>query len=118
MTSVRRIILSSVAVLTFAAATWALPPSTADGKTQLSVAREQAPSETKSVSGKISSVQKDVGAPYVDSFTVDVAEKTFIFFTYKGTMMEGELKTGANAEVSYAMDKNGNLVALTVHITP
>ena len=113
MTNTRRTLLYITAVLIFAAA-WAFRPSALH-------ARPQGGPQTTTTSGKISSVQKDVGPPYVDSFTLDVAdpEKTWILFTFDGTMIQGgELKTNVNAEVDHAMDRNGNDVAIRIRIKP
>lgn len=119
MTSARRISLSSLAILAFAAAIWASPSTNGNFNDRPSLARQQGQTEIRSVSGKIASVQKDVGPPYKDSFTLDVEDSPtpLTFFTYKGTTVEGSLKAGAFAEITYAMDTDGNDVAVKVHIT-
>jgi Cu/Ag efflux protein CusF len=101
----------------------ALPPAgthrTEEGK--------QAAAQTQSVSGKISSVEKS-------SFTLTLASatqssvmqdaqvppssaKTMSFTIDQNTTIEGKMKVGANADVTYRQD-NGTNVAISVHVAP
>ena len=99
----------------------ALPPA----NTHQTPQDQQAAAQTQSVSGKIASVdqhsfsltvgsgtsvsqdaQKRAAAPSTMSFTVD-----------KNTTVEGSLKVGSTADVTYRQD-NGSNIAISVHVTP
>ena len=101
----------------------ALPPAnahqTGDGS--------QATAQTQSVSGKIASVEKN-------SFTITLASastssvseapnqdpgtaKTMSFTIDQNTTIEGKMKVGANADVTYRQE-NGANVAISVHVAP
>jgi len=84
---------------------------------------QQAAPQTQSVSGKIASVDQN-------SFTLTVASKssvsqdqqpgassTLSFTIDKNTTMDGKLKVGSSAEVTYRQD-NGTNIAISVHVTP
>ena len=78
-----------------------------------------APSVKCGVSGKIASVEKD-------SFTLTLTEKssvsetpagtkTLTFYIDKDTTIEGKLKVGANAEVTYR-EEGGKNIAISVRV--
>jgi len=97
----------------------ALPPA----NTHQSQDGQQAAAQTQSVSGKIASVDQN-------SFTLTVASgssvsaapqptsaTTMSFTIDKNTTVEGKLKVGSTADVTYRQD-NGANVAISVHVAP
>jgi len=87
----------------------------------------QEAAQQQSVSGKIASVEKN-------SFTLTVGQsqtsseknnlqlepsspKTMTFQIDKNTTVEGSLKVGANADVTYRQEKGAN-IAISVHVAP
>jgi hypothetical protein len=97
----------------------ALPPA----NTLQSPEGQQAAAQTQSVSGKIASVDQN-------SFTLTVASgssiseaqqptsaTTMSFLIDKNTTVEGKLKVGSAADVTYRQD-NGTNVAISVHVAP
>jgi hypothetical protein len=106
MTNARRIMLSLLAGLTVMAAVWAMPAKSA--------AQAQTP---KTMSGKISSIQKAGQGTLQDSFTLDVTEdKTEVFFMVPQTKVTGDFKVGNQADITYGFDKEGNKVASDIKI--
>ena len=124
MKNTLRLTLATLAGVILVVAAWGLPPAaTTPGSTHPVLLGEQTPSATQSVSGKIASVAKD-------SFTLTVpgsqtsagqqlmqqAEpKTMTFHIDKNTAVEGKLKVGANAEVTYR-EEGGKNIAVSVHV--
>jgi hypothetical protein len=95
----------------------AIPPA---GTHQAAPAQQTTP-QTQSVSGKIASVDQS-------SFTLTVgsavsadqaasAASTMSFTIDKNTTVDGKLKVGSAADVTYRTD-NGANVAISVHVTP
>jgi hypothetical protein len=98
----------------------AIPPA---GTHQAAPAQQTTP-QTQSVSGKIASVDQN-------SFTLTVASRssvsqdqqqpsassTMSFTIDKNTTVDGKLKVGSSADVTYRQD-NGANVAISVHVTP
>ena len=118
MKNVWRFGLSSVAGLVLIGGALALP------KTNTHQPREaaQAAPQTQSVSGKIASVEKNFFTLTVGSATSQVAQegssaRTMSFTIDKNTTVEGTLKVGANADVTYRQE-NGTNIAISVHVTP
>ena len=115
-----RIASSALASLALAAATFAVPAS-ANAAKQSSGQSEQA--QTQSVSGRIASVEKS-------SFTLNVGSgssnpgnqmqetsaKTMTFMIDKNTTVDGKLKVGANADVTYREDAGSN-IAVSVRVS-
>jgi hypothetical protein len=110
---------STLAGTVLVAGALALPPAnthqTQDG--------QQAAAQTQSVSGKIASVDQN-------SFTLTVASPssvseaqqptsatTMSFVIDKNTTVEGKLKVGSAADVTYRQD-NGANVAISVRVAP
>jgi hypothetical protein len=124
MRTVGRVIFSALTSLALAAAVWALPPTHRTAMLGLS---SQDAAQQQSVSGKIASVEKN-------SFTLTVGQsqtssdknnlqlepgnpKTMVFQLDKNTTIEGSLKVGASADVTYRQEKGAN-IAISVHVTP
>ena len=124
MRTVGRVIFSTLTSLALAAAVRALPPTHSTAMLGLS---SQDAAQQQSVSGKIASVEKN-------SFTLTVGQsqtsgdknnlqsepgnpKTMVFQLDKNTTMEGSLKVGASADVTYRQEKGAN-IAISVHVTP
>ncbi len=124
MRTVGRVIFSTLTSLALAAAVWALPPTHSTAMLGLS---SQDAAQQQSVSGKIASVEKN-------SFTLTVGQsqtsgdknnlqsepgnpKTMVFQLDKNTTIEGSLKVGASADVTYRQEKGAN-IAISVHVTP
>jgi hypothetical protein len=126
MKNVCRVFLPTLACLTLIAPVWALPPTAAHGAPLPGLSSEQTAPQEQSVSGKIASVEKN-------SFTLTVGQqtssgrqnlqqdtaspKTMTFQIDKNTTIEGNLKVGASADVTYRQEKGANL-AISVHVTP
>ena len=127
MRNVGRVFFTALAGLTLVVAVWAFSPATTHDTALLSLSNSQAAAPEQSVSGKIASVEKN-------SFTLTVGQsqtstagqtmlqdsaspKTMVFQLDKNTAIEGSLKVGANAEVTYRQEKGAN-VAISVHVTP
>ena len=125
MKNVCRVFLPTMACLTLIAPVWALPPSTTHSATVLGLSNEPNAQQQQSVSGKIASVEKS-------SFTLTIGQsqtpsgrqnlrrdpaspKTMTFQLDKNTTVEGTLKVGANADVTYR-EENGANVAISVHV--
>jgi hypothetical protein len=124
MRNVGRVFFSTVASLALAAAVWALPPT--HSTAMLGLSNTQDAAQQQSVSGKIASVEKN-------SFTLTVGQsqtstennnlqtagdpKTMTFQLDKNTTIEGSLKVGASADVTYRQEKGAN-IAISVHVTP
>jgi hypothetical protein len=125
MRNVGRVFFSTVASLALAAAVWALPPT--HSTAMLGLSNTQDAAQQQSVSGKIASVEKN-------SFTLTVGQsqtsneknnlqsepgnpKTMTFQLDKNTTIEGSLKVGANADVTYRQERGVN-IAISVHVTP
>jgi hypothetical protein len=106
MTNAKRLVLCAVFSMALIAALMAVQPSDV-------LAQGQQP---KSISGMISSVQK--GNPnWPASFTLDVADKTMIFFMHPKTKVEGEMKEKSKADVQYVIDGEGNNLAVAIKIS-
>lgn len=120
MKNVGRVVFSTLASLSLAAAVWALPPSATHGAALSS--GTNAPQE-QSVSGKIASVEKSsftltVGQSQTQNLQQDPnTPKTMTFMVDKNTTIDGSLKVGANADVTYRQEKGSN-VAISVRVTP
>ena len=125
MKNVSRIALSVLAFLFFVSALGILP-TTAKSRTAKQDQQPGAQAQAQTVSGKIASVDKS-------SFTLTVssggankgqqsvtsessAPKTMSFQIDKNTTVDGQLKVGANADVTYRQD-GGNNVAISVHVS-
>jgi|SRR5580698_2619251 hypothetical protein len=123
MNKVWRIALSVGVSSILAAAVWALPPKvTADNDVRTS----QDAAQVQSASGKIASVQ-------TNSFTLEMTDnapggsqnlvqdksqtKTISFVIDKNTTVDGKMKVGANADVTYRQD-NGSNIAVSVRVAP
>ncbi len=93
----------------------ALPPAHTQ---QTPPAAAQTP-QTQSVSGKIASVDQNsftltVGSG-VSATQTPSASSTMSFTIDKNTTVEGKLKVGSSADVTYRQD-NGTNVAISVHV--
>lgn len=123
MKKLSRIALSVLAFLFFVSAMGVLP-TTAKSRTGKQAGQEQTP-QTQTVSGKIASVDKS-------SFTLTVAgaasssqrhlvgtdvggPKSMTFQIDKNTTIDGQMKVGANADVTYRQEGGSN-IAVSVHV--
>jgi hypothetical protein len=113
--------LSALAGTILVAGALAIPPA----NTQQTQQGQQAAAQTQSVSGKIASFDQN-------SLTLTVASKTAVsqdsqpqpnasstmsFTIDKNTTVEGKLRVGSSADVTYRQD-NGSNVAISVHVAP
>ena len=127
MRNVGRVFFTVVVGLTLVVAVWAFSPPTTQDAALLSLSNSQAAAQEQSVSGKIASVEKN-------SFTLTVGQsqtsggrqnllqdaaspKTMTFQIDKNTTIEGSLKVGASADVTYRQEKGAN-IAISVRVTP
>lgn len=118
MKNVCRAFLPTLACLTLISPAWALPPTPAHN--------EQTAAQEQSISGKIASVEKNsftltVGQSQTSSekqnLVQETSPKTMAFQLDKNTTIEGNLRVGASADVTYRQEKGAN-VAISVHVTP
>ncbi|HUC54242.1 MAG TPA: hypothetical protein VMR90_09360 [Candidatus Cybelea sp.] len=127
MKNVCRVFLPTLACLTLIAPAWALPFSTAHGALRRGLSSERTAPQEQSVSGKIASVEKNsftltVGQSQTSSERNNLQQdsaspKTMTFQLDKNTAIEGSLKVGASADVTYRQENGVNL-AISVHVTP
>jgi len=127
MRNVGRVFFTILAGLTLVVAVWAFSPPTTHDAALLSLSNSQAAAQEQSVSGKIASVEKNsftltVGQSQTSSerqnLQQDLASpKTMVFQLDKNTAIEGSLKVGANADVTYRQEKGAN-IAISVRVTP
>ncbi|HEV2618063.1 MAG TPA: DUF5666 domain-containing protein [Candidatus Acidoferrales bacterium] len=130
MKNVRNIALSIISSALLAGAAWALPASPAAHQ---SGTPSQSAAQLQSASGKITAVssgsftlktmasnppQREASAQSQDPNQSKDQGKEMTFTIDQNTTVDGKLAVGANADVSYRTDANGNNVAVTVHVTP
>lgn len=118
MKNVWRFGLSSMAGLVLIGGALALPKAATDQPREVA----QTAPQTQSVSGKIASVEKNFFTLTVASGANQVAQeggssRTMSFTVDKNTTVEGTLKVGSNADVTYRQE-NGANIAISVHVTP
>jgi Cu/Ag efflux protein CusF len=116
-----RVGFSTLAGTVLVAGALAMPPA---AKHQAAQAQQATP-QTQSVSGKIASIDQSsftitVGSG--SSITQDAqkpaaASSTMTFAVDKNTTVEGSMKVGSTADVTYRQD-GGTNVAISVHVTP
>lgn len=115
-----RFFLTALSSLILIAAVWAAPPTTQNPNIAV-----QAAAQTQSATGTISAVDKSsftiTLAPTPNASMASVAQqdspKSMTFVVDKNTTIEGKLRVGANADVTYR-DDSGNHVAIGVRVTP
>jgi len=122
MTNVGRVFFSTVAGLTLVATVWAFSPPTNQEAALLSLSSNSNAPQEQSVSGKIASVEKTsftltVGQSQTQNLQQDQnTPKTMTFMIDKNTTIDGSLKVGASADVTYRQEKGSN-VAISVRVT-
>ncbi len=121
MRNVGRVFFSTLVTLALAVTAWSLPPSTTHGTAVLALSNIQSAPQEQSVSGKIASVGKNSFTLTVGSEKQNLQQdpgtpRTMTFLLDKNTTIEGSLRVGANADVTYRQDKGAN-VAISVHVT-
>ena len=115
----RRIVFAMIAALLLVAALWAMPAATSNA--QSTATAQQTPAAPLSVSGKITSVEKDSftlavgGQTPGQQFSEASETKSMTFMIDKNTVLEGKLKVNANADVTYR-EENGKNIAISVHV--
>jgi hypothetical protein len=108
---------STLAGTVLVAGALAIPPAS----THQPQDAQQTTPQTQSVSGKIASVDQNsftltVGSGSTVSQTPSSAS-TMSFSIDKNTTVDGKLKVGSTADVTYRTD-NGANIAISVHVTP
>ena len=126
MRNVGRVIFSTLASLAFAAVMWSGPSPGTHHSATLGLLNSQSASQEQSVSGKITSVEKNsftltVGQSQTSTESRDLQQdpanpKTMNFLLDKNTTIEGSLKVGASADVTYRQEHGAN-VAISVRVT-
>ena len=122
MKNVGRVLFTTVAGLTLVVAVWAFSPPTTHEAALLSLSSNSNAPQEQSVSGKIASVEKTsftltVGQSQTQNLQQDPSTpKTMTFMIDKNTTIDGSLKVGANADVTYRQEKGSN-VAISVRVT-
>jgi hypothetical protein len=120
-----RIGLTFLSSFALAAALWAFSP--ARGSAQSPQAQSEQTAAAQSVSGKIASVEQssftltvggsDQTAPPGSSHvSTAAAAKTMTFEVDQNTTVDGKLKVGANADVTYRQDGDKN-IAISVRVS-
>ena len=116
-----KLIWAAMASLIVVAVVGALPPAHPNS----TATTEQTAAATQSVSGQIAEVQKtsftlSIGASHTMSNQgqqlQEQQQKTMTFQIDKNTTVDGKLKVGANADVTYREDA-GKLVAISVRVS-
>ncbi|MGH9728283.1 MAG: DUF5666 domain-containing protein [Candidatus Acidiferrales bacterium] len=130
MKNVRNIALSIISSALLAGAAWALPASPAAHQAGTP---SQSTAQLQSASGKITAVssgsftlktmasnppKSEASAQSQEPNQSKEQGKEMTFTIDQNTTVDGKLAVGANADVSYRTDANGNNVAVTVHVTP
>jgi hypothetical protein len=120
MTKEMRIALSALASLALAASTFAMPVPATPAKQSSAQSQE---TQTQSVSGRIASVERSSFTLAVGSGSTDpghqmeqTSPKTMTFMVDKNTTVDGKLKVGANADVTYR-EEGGNNIAVSVRVS-
>lgn len=114
-----RIGVSFLAGLTLAAAVCVLVPASSNAQTAVTTLTAQTPAAPQSVSGKITAVEKTSFTLSVASEKSTVADspaKSMTFHLDQNTAIEGALKVGANADVTYRQE-GGKNIAISVHVS-
>jgi Cu/Ag efflux protein CusF len=120
-----RIGLICFASFALAAALWAFSPASSSATPTATAQTAQTPAAAQSVSGKIASVEKSsftltVGsepkANVSESSAGQAAARTMTFQVDSNTTIDGKLKVGANADVTYRQD-GGNNIAISVRVS-
>jgi hypothetical protein len=116
-----KIIWAAMASMILVAVVCALPPTLPNSTVTL----EQTAMPTQSVSGQIAEVQKtsftlNIGPSHTMSNLgqqlQETPQKSMTFQIDKNTTVDGKLKVGANADVTYRED-GGKLVAISVRVS-
>ncbi|HEY1471725.1 MAG TPA: hypothetical protein VGF61_21985 [Candidatus Acidoferrum sp.] len=114
-----RIAVSALASLALAAATFAVPAPANTAKQSSGQSQVQ----TQSVSGRIASVEKSSFTLAVGSGSTNPGQqmeqtspKTMTFMIDKNTTVDGKLRVGANADVTYR-EEGGNNIAVSVRVS-
>lgn len=116
-----RVALSLLAFVFFVSAMGILPTSAREKKDKL--ANQDQAAATQTVSGKVASVDKTSFTLSVSSLTAQAKQftneagspKSMTFQIDKNTTIDGQLKVGANADVTYRQDQGSN-IAISVHV--
>ena len=122
MKNVGRVLFTTVAGLTLVVAVWAFSPPTTHEAALLSLSSNSNAPQEQSVSGKIASVEKTsftltVGQSQTQNLQQDPSTpKTMTFMIDKNTTIDGSLKVGASADVTYRQERGSN-VAISVRVT-
>lgn len=128
MRNAGRVFFTILTGLTLVVTVWAFAPPTTHEAALLNLANNQgAAAQEQSVSGKIASVEKNsftltVGQSHTSAAGQELQQdqagpKTMSFQLDKNTTIEGSLKVGANADVTYRQEKGAN-IAISVRVTP
>jgi Cu/Ag efflux protein CusF len=114
--------MSVVLLASAAFAVWVLTPAKSSAQAAGSSASAQTQA-AQSVSGKIASVEKSSFTLTVGSERSSASEllpqggaKTMTFQVDQNTAIDGKLKVGANADVTYRQE-GGNNIAINVHVS-
>ena len=123
-----RIGVTCLASIALAAALWASAPASSSAAAATTAGSSQTPAATQSVSGKIASVEKtsftltvasepksNVSDRSTDQ-TAPSASKTMTFQVDSNTTIDGKLKVGANADVTYRTE-GANNIAISVRVS-
>jgi hypothetical protein len=116
-----RFVFSLLAFSLLAAAVWALPAT--DSRAQQDPPKATAPqAESQTVSGTVASVSSGSftltigsGFYYDEPGQTDKGGKTMAFSTDKNTTVDGTLKVGAQADVTYRVE-DGKNIAISVRV--
>jgi hypothetical protein len=117
--------VSTLAGLLLTAAIWTLPSAAKNANTAKRAGKAQEAPQTQSVSGKITAIEKatftlsvtsDRMSRQSESSQGESALETMTFHIDRNTTIDGRLKVGANADVTYR-EEGGKNIAINVVVT-
>ena len=121
------IVVTCLASFALAAALWVFAPASSNAAAATTAQTAQTPAAAQSVSGKIASIEKNsftltVGSEPKSNVSENTAAqagqsaKTMNFQIDSNTTLDGKLKVGANADVTYRQE-GGNNIAISVRVS-
>jgi hypothetical protein len=116
--------LCSLALAAFLGVVWPMQAETAHSKASAVTVAEQDAPQAQSISGTIASIGRNSFTLTIEPSASNPAggqmqqttAKSMTFMIDQNTTVEGKLKVGANADVTYRED-NGNNVAISVRVS-
>ena len=123
-----RIAVTCLTSFALAAALWVFAPASSNASAATTAQTAQTPAAAQSVSGKIAAIEKTsfsltVGSEQKSNVSENTAAqagqsspKTMTFQVDPNTAIDGKLKVGASADVTYRQE-GGNNIAISVRVS-